>query len=147
MKPNPPEALDALPMDALDAALAHALPAPALPPGFPARVQAARLREQAVALGETIAQRRIELQALHERERALLKRGQAQQRLSTMATVASISFALGAVATASLPWLQAQTGWEASLLMPVLACALGAAVGLGAWLARAGKLRLGGGLL
>ena len=135
--PAPGTARDGALDAALDAALARSLPPPALPPGFGTRLRAAVRGDATGALQA----RREALRALHAQELRELQRGQVRMQRQTLALVATLCFAAGALVSAALPWLQAALGLEASLLMPFLAAGVGAAVGLGTWLARTGQWR------
>lgn len=114
---------------ALDRALQRALPAPALPEGFRAKLMAA-LQRQAPA---DIAERRAALEAEHLRLQQQMQRGYVRVRRDTLAVGVAVAFASGALAATALPWLQAHTGLDAATLMPTLALAMGAATTLGVW--------------
>lgn len=121
----------------LEAALRAAFPPPPLPEGFQRRLRTALLRDAEV----DIEARRAALQARYERERKELQQGQLRLRLHTLALVACLCFAAGALSVLALPWLQRWFGADAGLLMSSLALGLGATVGVGSWAWQAGRLR------
>jgi hypothetical protein len=119
---------------ALDRALATALPAPALPAGFDARLHTAFAAE---AAGDRARLRR-RLEEEHARELAALRSGYVRLRRDTLATVLGVAFAAGAAAAWAVPWLREQRGLDLSTLLPLAAVAIGMAVGAGVWVDRFG---------
>lgn len=125
-----PDALD----QRLDQALASALTAPALPPGFHARLHDAVVAEMA---GELARQRRA-LEEEHRRELAALRKGYVRLRRETLAVVLATAFTGGVLVTWAAPWLRAVLGVDLSLLLPLVAVSIGMAVGAGVWVERFG---------
>lgn len=118
----------------LDKALASALTAPALPPGFHARLRDAVVAEMA---GELARQRRL-LEEEHRRELAALRTGYVRLRRETLAVVLATAFTGGVLVTWAAPWLRVVLGVDLSLLLPLVAVSLGMAVGAGVWVERFG---------
>ncbi|HEV8690444.1 MAG TPA: hypothetical protein VGQ91_09130 [Ideonella sp.] len=120
--------------DALDSALAAALPVPPLPAGFDARLRRTLASE---AAGD-LARLRRRLEEEHARELAALRSGYVRLRRDTLATVLGVAFAAGAAVAWAVPWLREQQGVDLSTLLPLLAVAIGMAVGAGVWVDRFG---------
>ena len=119
---------------ALDQALARSLPAPTLPAGFHARLQAA-LADEAV---HDLARQRRELEAEHARQLALLQRGYVRMKRDTLAMVLAVAFSAGAVVHWALPWLRETAGIDLSELVPLIAVVIGLVAGASAWVERFG---------
>ena len=120
--------------DALDRALAAALPTPSLPAGFAASLHTARAAEAALDL----ARQRHRLEEEYERDLAALRSGYVRMRRDTLATVLGIAFAAGAVVAWGVPWLRATYGIDLSTLLPLLVLAAGLGAGATAWVERFG---------
>lgn len=120
---------------ALDQALARALEPPSVPEGFRWRLMAA-MQQHAL---DDLAARRAELESEHRRLRHEMQKGYVRVRRDTLVLGVGLAFAAGAVATVSLPWLQARTGLDASTLMPLLATLVGAVTAVGVWWLRLRK--------
>jgi len=126
------------PLDsALDAALARALIAPPLPPGFPMRLQAALVREAAGtndrATIRALAQRQ-------QRERmAELDADYLRLRRRTLGTLIGGAFAAGAAVAVAFPWLQASFGANGIYVLAGLGAVVGLGIGTASWI---GRLRL-----
>lgn len=118
----------------LDQALASALPPPALPAGFHARLHDAVVAEM---VGE-LARQRQALEAQHRRELAALRTGYVRLRRDTLAVVLATAFTGGVVVTWAAPWLRAVLGVDLSMLLPLAAVGIGMAVGAGVWVERFG---------
>lgn len=131
---NPTDLFDPPPDPALDDALTRLLPPPALPAGFHARLQAAHAAEAA----HDLARQRRELENEHARRLAALERGYVRLKRDTLMTVLAMAFTTGAVAHWALPWLRETLGVDLSELVPLLAVAIGMAVGAGVWVERFG---------
>ncbi|HEX5686971.1 MAG TPA: hypothetical protein VFY73_23410 [Ideonella sp.] len=119
---------------ALDQALAHSLPAPELPAGFHARLQAALADEAA----HDLARQRRELEAEHARQLALLQRGYVRVKRDTLAMVLAVAFSAGAVVHWALPWLHETAGIDLSELVPLIAVVIGLVAGASVWVERFG---------
>ncbi len=131
------DVFDPRPDPALDDALSRALPPPALPAGFHGRLQAAIAAEAA----HDLARQRRELEEEHARRLAGLERGYVRLKRDTLAMVLAVAFTAGAVVQWGLPWLHATLGIDLSSLVPLLAPAIGMAVGAGVWVDRFGLPR------
>jgi hypothetical protein len=119
---------------ALDAALARALPPPALTPAFQVRLQAALARERASpdsrAASRTHAQR-------EQRERmAELDAGYLRLRRRTLGTLIGGAFAAGAAVAVVFPWLQAGFGPNAIYVLASAGALLGIGIGTASWIGR-----------
>jgi hypothetical protein len=130
MKDLPDDDLDR----ALDHAIASALPAPPLPVGFHARLQAALADDAA----QDLARQRRELEAEHARQLAALQRGFVRIKRDTLVLVLAVAFSAGAVAHWALPWLRQTLAVDLSVLAPLLAVAIGMAAGASVWVERFG---------
>jgi hypothetical protein len=119
---------------ALDQVLARSLPAPTLPAGFHARLQAALADEAA----HDLARQRRELEAEHARQLALLQRGYVRMKRDTLAMVLAVAFSAGAVVHWALPWLRETAGIDLSELVPLIAVVIGLVAGASAWVERFG---------
>jgi hypothetical protein len=121
---------------ALDAALGRALPPPAVPADFRARLMAAISRVDEETLGEARRRlRREEAARLAELEAGYLRLGR-----RTLGTLIGAAFAAGVVLTLALPWLKEHLGPATPLLLSGLGGVIGAGIGLKAWLERDGRL-------
>jgi hypothetical protein len=129
---------DSDPLDAaLDAALARALIAPALPSGFPMRLQAALSRQPQGA------DERARSRALAQREQrermAELDADCLRLRRRTLGTLIGGAFAAGAAVAVAFPWLQASFGANAIYVLAALGAVVGLGIGTASWI---GRLRL-----
>jgi hypothetical protein len=126
------------PLDtALDAALARALIAPALPAGFPMRLQAA-LSRQPQGADERALSRALAQRDQHERM-AELDADYLQLRRRTLGTLIGGAFAAGAAVAVAFPWLQANFGANAIYVLAGLGAVVGLGIGSASWI---GRLRL-----
>lgn len=91
----------------VDAALARALLAPALPTDFRERLRAALARAGDT---ETLEMQRARLEREHRDELAALRDGYLRLRRRTLAALIGGTFALGAGVVLFLPWLSAAFG-------------------------------------
>lgn len=128
------DVLDPRPDPALDDALIRALPPPALPAGFHARLQAAMAAEAV----HDLARQRRELEEEHARRLAALERGYVRLKRDTLATVLAAAFTAGAVVQWGVPWLHTTLGIDLSSLVPLIALVVGLTVGAGVWVERFG---------
>jgi hypothetical protein len=110
-------------MRRLDAALAAALPPPALPEGFEQRLAAVLQAEPRPGRGRTA---REVLEREHLERLAQLEAGYVRLRRRTLGTLIGAAFAAGAVLTLALPLLQRV--WGANL--PYILAGGGALIGL-----------------
>jgi hypothetical protein len=127
-----PEHLDSEWNRALDAALKRALPPPALPPGFRARLQSALAREADATLSG--ARTRLEHEQ-HERL-AELEAGYLRLRRRTLGNLVGGAFAAGVAVTLALPWLRENLGEDAALALSSVGTVLGLAIGIAFWARR-----------
>lgn len=118
----------------LDRALRQALVPPALPAGFHDRLQAAWARQAA----DDLTRQRRALETEHARRLEGLQRGYVRLRRDTLAMVLAVAFTAGAVATWAVPWLRETRGIDLSVLLPLLAVAIGMTAGAGVWVDRFG---------
>jgi hypothetical protein len=129
---------DSDPLDAtLDAALARALIAPALPSGFPMRLQAA-LSRQAQGADERARSRALAQREQRERM-AELDADYLRLRRRTLGTLIGGAFAAGAAVAVAFPWLQASFGANAIYVLAALGAVVGLGIGTASWI---GRLRL-----
>lgn len=125
---------------ALDRSLARALPQPALPAGFQARLHASLVSEATLDLAQQ--RRRLEQeQQEHARHLQALQSGYVRMKRDTLAMVLAVAFSAGAVAHWALPWLHETLGVDLSELVPLLAVAIGMAAGASVWVERFGLPR------
>jgi hypothetical protein len=133
---------DSMPTDdpaaqALDAALARALPPPVLPVSFHARLQAALVREQAGA-GDR-AGSRAQAQRDQRERMAELEADYLRLRRRTLGTLIGGAFAAGAAVAVALPWLQARFGADAIYVLASAGALIGIGIGTASWI---GRLRI-----
>lgn len=132
---RPPDALN----QALDHHLAQALGAPASPAGLHAAWRRA-MAEAAAPEGARVRQRE-RLEAEHAHQLADLRSGYVRLRRDTLVMVLAIAFTAGAVAAWLVPWLRETQGVDVSVLLPLLAVAIGMAAGASVWVERFGLPR------
>jgi hypothetical protein len=117
---------------ALDAALKRALPPPALPSQFRARLQSALAREADANLSG--ARSRLELE---QRERlAELEAGYLRLRRRTLGNLVGGAFAAGVAVALALPWLRESLGEDAGLVLSGVGTVVGLAIGIAFWMGR-----------
>jgi hypothetical protein len=117
---------------ALDAALKRALPPPALPSQFRARLQSALTREAHANLSG--ARSRLELE---QRERlAELEAGYLRLRRRTLGNLVGGAFTAGVAVALALPWLREILGADAALALSGLGTVVGLAIGIAFWAGR-----------
>jgi hypothetical protein len=120
---------------ALDGALARVLSAPAVPPEFHARLQAALARASESKGGRATQRARLERE-----QRARLAEFEADYlrlRRRTLGTLIGGAFAAGAAVAVALPWLKASFGPNAIFVLAGLGALAGLAIGTASWLGRA----------
>jgi hypothetical protein len=111
---------------ALDAALRRALPPPALPSQFRARLQSALAREADQDL--PAARSRLERE---QRERlAELEAGYLRLRRRTLGNLVGGAFAAGVAVALALPWLRESFGANAPLALSGVGVLIGLAIGM-----------------
>jgi hypothetical protein len=126
------------PLDAaLDRSLARALSPPALPAGFPMRLQAAMARE-ASGPGERAVNRALAQREQRQRM-AELDADYLRLRRRTLGTLIGGAFAAGAAVAVALPWLQANFGANAIYVLAAAGALVGLTIGTASWI---GRLRL-----
>ena len=121
----------------LDGALCQALPPPTLPPYFRPQLMAAL---QAQSLRDLTAQRQA-LEEEHRRAMAALHSGQRHLQRDTLALVVVVAFTAGSAANLALPWLNATTGVDSAVSVPLIAMAIGLVSGFRVWWERLGPFR------
>ncbi len=120
---------------ALDVALARALPPPALPSDFRSRLAAAVAREAALESAALPAAR----ERLEREQQARLQQLDddfVRLRRHSLGTLIGGTFAAGAAVALALPWLQAHFGPSAMLVLAVAGTAIGLALGALSWASR-----------
>ena len=121
----------------LEAALCQALLRPTLPPHFRTQLMAAA---QSQSLQDLNTQRQA-LEDEHRRALTELHTGQLQMQRNTLALVVVIAFTAGAGANLALPWLNATTGLDSAISVPLIAMAIGLTSGFRVWWERLGPSR------
>lgn len=109
----------------LELALQAVLRPPGLPEGFRARILHAALQEQARDLDA----RKRALDVEYEQARQRLHHGYVRLSRDTLALVVVVSFAAGALANLSLPWLQSFLAIDLAVSAPMLALLVGLSAG------------------
>jgi VIT1/CCC1 family predicted Fe2+/Mn2+ transporter len=127
---EPPE--DRL-QQALDQALARVLAAPPVPKALRTRVQAAVLR----AGEDALAQARARLEREARAQLAELEQGYLRVRRRTLGTLIGAAFAAGAAVALLMPYLKAQFGANAPLVLAAGGALVGLSIAAGSWLRRA----------
>lgn len=117
---------------ALDAALSRALTPPLAPPQLRLRVQAAIARS---ADPQKIATLRLQFEREQRERLAELRQEYVWMRRRTLGMLVGGAFAAGAIAAVALPWLTANLGPAAPLLVASVAAAVGLWIGVSTWLA------------
>lgn len=118
--PMPPDD----PMErALDSALSRALQPPATPPQLRERLRAAMAQAAATSLPEV----RLRLEREHRQQLDALTQQYVRVRRRTLSTMVGGAFAAGAAAAVALPWLTANVG----PIAPLLVASAGALTGIG----------------
>ncbi|MBS0388126.1 MAG: hypothetical protein JSR15_06560 [Proteobacteria bacterium] len=125
---------------ALDAALARALVAPALPAGFRQQLRAAVAR--AAGAGASRAQLRAAVEREHAEQLAALRSGYVRLRQRTLGTLVGAAFAAGLLLNFALPWIRAHYGDSGVFALPAIGAAIGVGLSLRAWWQRSSLARL-----
>jgi|HubBroStandDraft_1064217.scaffolds.fasta_scaffold805818_2 hypothetical protein len=120
---------------ALDAKLERTLAPPQVPPQFRARLQAALVRAEDSSLSD--ARARLERE---QRERLMeLKQNYVRLQRRTLGVVIGGAFAAGAAAVVVLPWVTAQLGPIAPLVIASAGAAVGIWIGVASWSSAGGE--------
>jgi len=114
---------------ALDAALCRTLTPPRTPPQLRAKLHA--------AIVQTADSKEVRLRLEREQQETLAELEQEYVRLRrrTLGTMVGGAFAAGAVAALVLPWLTANIGPNAPLVLASAGAAIGIWIGVSSWLA------------
>jgi hypothetical protein len=118
----------------LDAALARALPPPALPAGFQVRLQAALTRDASDADGRAAS--RAHAQREQRQRLAELDADYLSLRRRTLGTLIGGAFAAGAAVAVAFPWLQASFGTNAIYVLASVGALVGLGIGTASWIGR-----------
>jgi hypothetical protein len=114
---------------ALDAALTRALPPPALPSQFRARLQSALAREaDASLLGARSRLEREQRERLDE-----LEAGYLRLRRRTLGNSVGGAFVAGVAVALALPWLRESFGEDAALVLSGVGTVAGLTIGVAFW--------------
>jgi hypothetical protein len=122
---------------ALDTALQRALPAPALPANFRARLQAALVRA-----GDAEPMPRVALEADYRRQMSAMHAGYVRLQRRTLGTLIGVAFVTGIGLTLAIPWLRASYGDVVLLIVPGAGAVAGVIIGARSWLQRSVGARL-----
>ena len=123
---------------ALDAALARALVAPALPKSFREQLRAAVAR----SAGADLEKLRAAAEREHAAQLADLRSGYVRLRQRTLGTLVGAAFAAGLLINFALPWIKANFGTVGVYALPAVGAAIGLALSLRAWWQRSNLANL-----